>query len=152
MNKYQAKSNLEEIIATRGPSDWEHQTVRSHQTVRYHMADCTLHQGTVPQQLVPDGTMEESHQTAQWDTGLSGARLTRDKIHPQRSYPTASGALDMASDCPVCRSKAVAFLQRLYLSWGLYILHPTIHLKVWEPKQHTNTCYRHFQVLKHPSA
>jgi hypothetical protein len=28
---------------------------------------------------------------------------------------------------------------------------PTIHLMVWEPKQHTNTFYRHFQVLKHPS-
>ena len=42
--------------------------------------------------------------------------------------------------------------QRLYLSWGLYILHPTGHLKVWEPKQHTKAYCRHFQVLKHPSA
>jgi hypothetical protein len=29
---------------------------------------------------------------------------------------------------------------------------PTGHLKVWEPKQHTNTYYRHFQVIIHPSA
>jgi hypothetical protein len=29
---------------------------------------------------------------------------------------------------------------------------PTGHLKVWEPKQQTNTYCRHFQVLKHPSA
>jgi hypothetical protein len=27
---------------------------------------------------------------------------------------------------------------------------PTSHLKVWKPKQHTNTCYRHFHVIKHP--
>jgi hypothetical protein len=29
---------------------------------------------------------------------------------------------------------------------------PTGHLKVWEPRQHTKTCYRYFLVLKHPSA
>jgi hypothetical protein len=42
--------------------------------------------------------------------------------------------------------------QRLYLSWGLYILHPTGHLEVWEPKQYTKAYCRHFKVLKHPSA
>jgi hypothetical protein len=70
----------------------------------------------------------------------------------QRSDPTASGAPNMASDFPVCRREATSFLQRPYLSWGLYILHPTSHFKVWKTKQHTNTCYRHFHVLKHPSA
>jgi hypothetical protein len=48
--------------------------------------------------------------------------------------------------------RTTALLQRLFWSWGLYILHPTGHLKVWEPKQHTKAYYRHFQVLKHPSA
>jgi hypothetical protein len=33
---------------------------------------------------------------------------------------------------------------RLYLSWGLYILRPIGHLKVWEPKQHTKEGYTHF--------
>jgi hypothetical protein len=42
--------------------------------------------------------------------------------------------------------------QRLYLSWGLYILYPTGHLEVWEPKQHTKAYSAHFQELKHPSA
>jgi hypothetical protein len=42
--------------------------------------------------------------------------------------------------------------QRLYLSWGLYILHPTGHLDMWEPKQHTKAYSVHLQELKHPSA
>jgi hypothetical protein len=41
--------------------------------------DCPVHQGIAAQRLVPGGT------------GLSGARLTRDNGHLQRSYPTASG-------------------------------------------------------------
>jgi hypothetical protein len=72
---------------------------------------------------------------------------------------TTSGAPDMAPDYTVPTNRlsgvpqrAVTFLQRLYLSWGLYILHPTYHLNVWEPKQHTKTYCRHFQVLIHPSA
>jgi hypothetical protein len=71
----------------------------------------------------------------------------------------ASGAPDMAPDCLVPTTelfgvlqRATTFLQRLHLSWGLYILHPTGHLKVWDPKQHTKTYCRHFQVRIHPSA
>jgi hypothetical protein len=33
----------------------------AHQIVWCHMVDCLVHQGTVAQQLVPGGTMEESH-------------------------------------------------------------------------------------------
>jgi hypothetical protein len=46
-----------------------------------------------------------------------------------------------AAFCPTARSEGEA----IYTP-------PTGHLSVWEPKQHTNTCYRHFQVLIHPSA
>jgi hypothetical protein len=52
----------------------------------------------------------------------------------------------------VPQKAAELLFQRLYLSWGLYILHPTGHLKVWEPKQHTKAYNAHFQELKHPSA
>jgi hypothetical protein len=55
-------------------------------------------------------------------------------------------------DYPVCRRELQIFLQRLFWSWGLYILHPTSHLKVWEPKQNTKAYSAHFQELKHPSA
>jgi hypothetical protein len=48
--------------------------------------------------------------------------------------------------------KLLLSVQRLYLCWGLYILHPTGHLEVWEPKQHTKSYSAHFQELKHPSA
>jgi hypothetical protein len=73
--------------------------------------------------------------------------------------PTASGAPDRAPNClclpsdySMCHREATNFLHRLVSSWGLYILQSTDHLKVWEPKLHTNTCYKHFYVLKHPSA
>jgi hypothetical protein len=68
------------------------------------------------------------------------------------------GAPDRAPDCPVPTTRlsgvpqrGTAFLQLLVLSWGLYILHPTDHFE-GVGAQHTSTCYRHFQVLKHPSA
>jgi hypothetical protein len=48
--------------------------------------------------------------------------------------------------------RTATFLQRLFWSWGLYILHPTGHLNVWEPKQHIKAYSRHSQVLLHPSA
>jgi hypothetical protein len=114
--------------------------------------DYPVHQGIVAQQLVPGGTLEESHRTARCKTGNAN-------VHLQLTDPTASGAPDTTPDYSVpttglfgVSQRATAFLHQLYLSWGLYILHPTGHLNVWEPKQHTNTCYRHFQVLIHLSA
>jgi hypothetical protein len=118
--------------------------------VRLRAPDYAVHQGTVAQWLVPGGTMEESHQTV---------RCKADSANDHLPDPTASGAPDMAPDCPVPTAglfgvpqRAVALLQRLYLSCGLYILHPTGHLKVWEPKQYTKTYCTHFHVLIHPSA
>jgi hypothetical protein len=112
--------------------------------------NCPTHQGIVAQRLVPSGTVEDRHRIVQCKADNANGHLP---------HPTSSGAPDMAPDCLVPTTRlsgvpqtATSFLQRLYLSWGLYILHPTDHLKVWEPKQQTNTCYRHLQVLKHPSA
>jgi hypothetical protein len=115
-------------------------------------SDCSVHQVIVAQRLVPGGTIEESYWTV-WCKADSA------NDHLQLTDPTASGARDRAPGCIVPTTgvsgvpqRAVAFLQRLYLSWDLYILHPTDHLNVWEPKQHTNTSCIHFQVLIHPSA
>jgi hypothetical protein len=44
-----------------------------------------------------------------------------------------SGARTGQSGVP---QRVIAFPPMAISSWGLYILHPTGHLKVWEPKQH----------------
>jgi hypothetical protein len=98
------------------------------------------------------GTMEENHRTI-W-CGKS--------VHQRSNYNGQIQRLcapNIAPDCPVhttglsgVTQRVVVSLRRLVSSWGLYILNPIGHLKVWESKQHTNTCYRYFQVLKHPSA
>jgi hypothetical protein len=99
--------------------------------------------------------MEESPDYLVWHRTV---RCKVDSANGHLPDPTASGALDMAPNCVLTTGlsgvpqKSVAFLQWLYLSWVLYILHQTGHLKVWEPKQHTKAYCRHFQVLEHPSA
>jgi hypothetical protein len=105
--------------------------------------DYPLHLGTEAQRLVPGGTMEESQRTVR-------CKAAHANSHVQLTDPTASGAPDYS--VPTTRLSGVPqissnFSPTLVSSWGLHILHPTDHLKVWEPKQHTNTCYRHFQVL-----
>jgi hypothetical protein len=89
--------------------------------------------------------------------GLSGAhRTVRCAIfgsfngYLQRLVHVACPVHPWTVRCAVesCRT---AF-QRLYLSWGLYILHPTGHLEVWEPKRHTKAHSSHFKELIHPSA
>jgi hypothetical protein len=101
------------------------------------------------------GDTEESHRTIQWDTRLSSARLTRGNDHLQWSIQRLVEHWTIRCLPPnysMCHREATTFLERLVSSWDLFILHPTSHLKAWEPKQHTNICYRHFQVLIHLSA
>jgi hypothetical protein len=70
----------------------------------------------------------------------------------QRLSSTASSRGMFVAPVRCAAESCRTAFQRLYLSWGLYILHPTSHLEVWEPKQHTKAYCRHFQMLKHPSA
>jgi hypothetical protein len=76
------------------------------------------------------------------------------KLQRLSSIASTRGMSGAPSDSPVRRRKLQNCFnfQRLYLSWGLYILHPTGHLEVWEPKRHTKAHSLHFQELIHPSA
>jgi hypothetical protein len=101
-----------------------------------------VHQGTVAQRLVPGGTGREATGLAGVTPGLSGVKSYNANGHmrcqiqrlgaPDRGTGL-SGASTGQSGVP---QRAAAFLQRLELSWGLYTLRQTGHLKVWEPKQH----------------
>jgi hypothetical protein len=123
--------DMKKRVATSGPSGWEHQTVQLH-TAGATPLDYPVYQGIVAQRLVPSGIVEESH-------GLSGARLHAPTVTCKRqiqllvAHRTGHKTIRcLPPNCPVCR-KAAYFLQWLYLSWGLYILHPTGHLKWWSP-------------------
>jgi hypothetical protein len=69
----------------------------------------------------------------------------------QLSLTTSTRGMSGAPIRCVVESYRTVF-QQLYLSWGLYILQPTGHLEVWEPKRHTKAHSSHFQELIHPSA
>jgi hypothetical protein len=91
-------------------------------------------------------------------TGLSGVKSLRRQRSPALTEQRL-GAPDRLQRVVRCTTglsgvpqRTAAFLQRLFWSWGLYILHPTGRLKVWEPKQHTKAYSAYFQELKHPSA
>jgi hypothetical protein len=139
---------------------------KAHRTVRWHTGlsgahtpDCPVHQRTPAQRLVPGGTRREDHRTVRCEhqtvrCGKSMRRQRSPALTEQRL-----GAPDMLQCAVRCTTglfgvpqRSAAFLQRLFWSWGLYILHPTDHLKVWELKQHTKAYSAHFQELKHPSA
>jgi hypothetical protein len=72
----------------------------------------------------------------------------------QNKIEMAQGHISLsAPDYPVrSTTETSAFYPTTIIEGRLFIPPPTGHLNVWEPKQHTNTCYRHFQVLIHPSA
>jgi hypothetical protein len=142
----QVSSKVQDIkksVATGGSSGWEHRTVRCH-TVGLSGApgysspttSSWWHYGGEPRLfgVTPDCLVQG------WQRQRSPARSNG----LWRTY--------MAPDCPVCRREQKSFLQWLYFSRGLYILHPTGHLKMWELKKHIKTYCRHFQVLIHPSA
>jgi hypothetical protein len=55
--------------------------------------------------------------------------------------------------CPVRQTtEAASFCPMAIIVGEAINTPPTSHLKVWEPKQHTKTYCRHFQVLIHSSA
>jgi hypothetical protein len=151
------------------PADYlcvEHQTVWWHIGLSgAHMPDCSVHQGTSAQRLVPGGTWREDHQTIRCEhqtvrcgkpaaptVTCSDRATARRTEHATVRCPVHHRTVRCTTGLSGVSQKTAAFLQRLFWSWGLYILHPTSHLKVWEPKQHTKAYCRHFQVLKHPSA
>jgi hypothetical protein len=78
------------------------------------------------------GTRERSHQTVRCDTQTVRCEILQCQRTPVVSDPTAR-----RTGLSVVPQRAATFPQRLELNWGLYILHPTGHFKVWEPKQHT---------------
>jgi hypothetical protein len=130
-----------------------------------HTPDCPVQQGTVAQRLVPGGTRREDHRTVRCEHRTVRCEKTAAPTVTCSDRAMARRTGQATVRCPVhhrtvwCTTKLsgvpqriAAFLQRLFWSWGLYILHPTGHLKVWEPKQHTKAYSAHFQELKHPSA
>jgi hypothetical protein len=112
-----------------------------------HTPDCPVHQGTPAQRLVPGGTRRKDHRTVRCEhrTVRCGKPAAPTVTCSDRATARRTGL----SGVP---QRTATFLQRLFWSWGLYILHPTGHLKVWEPKQHTKAYSAYFQELKHPSA
>jgi hypothetical protein len=130
----------------------------AHRLSGAHTPDCPVHQGTAAQRLVPGGTRREDHRTVRWHTRLSGVEKPTAPTATCSDRATARRTEQATVRCPVhhrtvrCAAETTAFLQRLFWSWGLYILHPTGHLNVWEPKQHIKAYSRHSQVLLHPSA
>jgi hypothetical protein len=123
-----------------------------------HTPDCPVHQGTPAQRLVPGGTRRKHHRTVRCEhqTVRCEKPAAPTVTYSDRATARRTGQATMC--CPVhhrtvrVSQRTSAFLQRLFWSWGLYILHPIGHLKVWEPKSHTKAYSRHSQVLLHPSA
>jgi nitrite reductase/ring-hydroxylating ferredoxin subunit len=143
----------------------EHRTVRWHGLSGAHTPDCPVHQGTTAQRLVPGGTRREDHWTVRCEhqTVRCGKPVAPTVTCSDRATTRHTGQATVR--CPMHHwtvryttglsgmpQRTVAFLQRLFWTWGLYILHPTGHLKVWEPKQNTKAYSAHFQELKHLSA
>jgi hypothetical protein len=142
-----------------------HRTVRWHTGLSgAHTPDCPVHQGTPAQQLVPGGTRRKDHRTVRCEhrtvrcgkpavpmvtcSDRATARHTGQAIV---RFPVHHWTVRCTTRLSGVPQRPVAFLQWLFWSWGLHILHPTGHLKVWEPKQHTKAYSAHFQELKHPS-
>jgi hypothetical protein len=113
----------------------------AHRIVWCDTPDYLVHQGTLAQWLVPGGTVEKSHQTVWCDIGLLGVKAYNANVHLLCQIQWL-GAPDRGTELSGVPQRATAFLQRLDLSWSLYILHPTGHFKVWEPKQHTKAYCR----------
>jgi hypothetical protein len=136
-----------------------HRTVRWHTRLSgAHTPDCPVHQGISAQRLVPGGTWREDHWTVRCEhqTVRCGKPAAPTVTCSDRATARHIGQATVR--CPVhhrtvwCAAENCSFSPTLFWSWGLYILHPTSHLKVWEPKQHTKAYSAHFQELKHPSA
>jgi hypothetical protein len=86
-------------------------------------------------------------------TGLSGAPCPVRHLRKLQRLPLTASTHGMSGAPVRCAAESCrAAFRRLYLSWGLYILHPTDHLEMWEPKIHTKAHTSHFQELIHPSA
>jgi hypothetical protein len=144
----------------------EHRTVRWHIGLSgAHTPDCPVHQGTVAQRLVPGGTRREDHRTVRCEHRTVRCEKPAAPTVTCSDRATVRRTRQATVRCPVHHwtvrciarlfdvpQRTTAFLQQLFWSWGLYILHPTGHLKGWEPKQHTKAYSAHFQELKHPSA
>jgi hypothetical protein len=130
----------------------EHRTVRWHTGLSgAHTPDSPVHQETAAQRLVPGGTRREDHRTVRCEHQIVRCEKPAAPTVACSDRATARHTRHAIVRCLV-HQRTAAFLQRLFWSWGLYILHPTGHIQVWEPKQHTKAYSAHFQELKHPSA
>jgi hypothetical protein len=137
----------------------EHRTVRWHTGLSgAHTSDCPVHQGTTAQRLVPGGTRREDHWTVRCGKPAAPTITCSD-----RATARHTGQATMC--CPVhhrivqCTTGLSGVPQRSnnFSPTALFVLGaintpPIGHFQVWEPKRHTKTYSRHFQVLLHPSA
>jgi hypothetical protein len=108
--------------------------------------DCPVHQRIVAQWLVPGGTVEESHRTVRCDTGLSDARLTAPTVTCRIQQPVAHRTGHQTVRCAV---ESINFSPTIIFELGPIYTPPNRPFEGMGPKQHNNTCCRHFQVLKH---
>jgi hypothetical protein len=120
--------------------------------------DCPVHQGTAAQRLVLGGTRREDHRTIRCEnqTVRCGKPATPTVTCSDRAMARCTGQTKVR--CPVhhrtvrCAAESNSFSPTALFVLGAINTPPTGHFQVWEPKKHTKTYYRHFQVLKHPSA
>jgi hypothetical protein len=115
-----------------------------------HTPDCPVHQGTPAQRLVPGGTRRKDHRTVRCGKPAAPTVTCSDRAtarhtgHATVRCPVHHRTVRCTTGLSSVPQRTAAFLQRLLWSWDLYILHPTSHLKVWEPKQHTKAYSAHF--------
>jgi hypothetical protein len=115
-----------------------------------------------------DSLHREAHNGCSRDVALDCPVCTRQSGNGRIQRLTATDPNDrlmwlghrrMNSACPVCTGLSDAPVDRKLLllsngyNWGgFYQYSTTDHFKVWEPKKHTKSYCRQFQVLIHPSA
>jgi hypothetical protein len=111
----------------------EHRTVWWHTGLfGAHTPDCPVHQGTAAQRLVPGGNRREDHQTVRCEDQTvrcekpAAPTVTcSDRATARRTgqatvrYPVHHRTVRCTIGLSGVTQKAAAFLQRLYLCWGL---------------------------------
>jgi hypothetical protein len=130
----------------------EHGIVRWHTGLSgAHKSDCSVHQGTAAQRLVPGGTRRKDHRTV-WCEKLAAPTVTCfDRATARRTGQATMRCLVHHRTVWCAAEKQQLFSNGSICVRG-YKYTPTGHFQVWEPKRHTKAYSRHSQVLLHPSA
>jgi hypothetical protein len=116
-----------------------------------HTPDCSVHQGTTTQRLVPGGTRREDHRTVRCGKPAAPTVTCSDRATTRRTGQATVR-------CPVhhrtvrCAAESSNFSPTALFVLGAINTPPTGHFQGWEPKRHTKAYNRHSQVLLHPSA